>query len=149
MGRHYHFRPGSFYRQDDKTGFPTRMEQTLKQWDSQIVDKRVYEVRHPQDFVRGTKDDQTVPDARPVAPDTFVGPVWTTATSAVAIGALAVQVDSTSGFTIGDKIRIMLSDGTMFRATITGIAGSTISFTPAVTRKVDVGAQVWDFGGNG
>ena len=72
MGRDRHYVPGSFYRVDDRTGFPTRSYRTRKEWNNLIVSERVWEARQPQDFVKGVKDDQTVPQARPLSPNTFI-----------------------------------------------------------------------------
>lgn len=72
MGRDRHYVAGTFYRVDDRTGFPTRSWRTQKEWQGYIVDRRVWEARQPQDFVKGVKDDQTVPEARPLQPNTFI-----------------------------------------------------------------------------
>ena len=72
MGRKLHYKAGSFYRTDDRTGFPQRAERTRREWTGLIVDENVWEPRQPQDFVRGVADDQSVPEARPRAPATFV-----------------------------------------------------------------------------
>ena len=69
-----HYVPGSFYRIDDRTGFKIRAEKSRKQWNNIIVSPNVWEIRQPQDFVRGVRDLQTVPDARPRQPNLFVGP---------------------------------------------------------------------------
>lgn len=58
------YKPGDFWRIDDRTGFKVRASQTRKQWDQLIVHNREYEVRQPQDFVRGLRDNQNVPDPR-------------------------------------------------------------------------------------
>lgn len=73
MGTKKHFRMGSFYRICDRTGFATRAEDTQMEWNNLIVDRRVFESRQPQDFVRGVSDNQTVPYARPRSPNVFVG----------------------------------------------------------------------------
>lgn len=67
------YKRGDFYRVDDRTGFKVRASEQKEEWTNLIVDERYFEYRHPQDFVTGKKDDQTVPDARPRIPDTFVG----------------------------------------------------------------------------
>lgn len=72
MGTEKHFRMGSFYRVDDRTGFPQRAENTRREWQGLIVGKRVWEARQPQDFVRGVNDIQTVPNARPRPTDVFI-----------------------------------------------------------------------------
>lgn len=77
MGREFYYKPGSFYRICDRTGFAIRAERTQMEWNNLIVDRRVFEPRQPQDFVRGVNDDQTVPYARP---RTFNAPVNVTAT---------------------------------------------------------------------
>lgn len=64
---------GSFYRICDRTGFATRAEDTQMEWQGLIVDRRVFETRQPQDFVRGVQDNQTVPYARPRPPDGLAG----------------------------------------------------------------------------
>lgn len=74
MGTKLHFRMGSFYRVDDRTGFPERAEDTRREWQGYFVSKRVWEVRQPQDFVRGVNDIQTVPFPRPRQTNIFVGP---------------------------------------------------------------------------
>lgn len=72
MGTERFYKPGSFYRIDDRTGFAVRAERTQKEWQGLIVDKRVWEARQPQDFVRGVADNQTVPDPRPRQPNPYV-----------------------------------------------------------------------------
>lgn len=73
MGTKRHYKPGSFYRICDRTGFATRAEDTQMEWNGLIVDKRVWEARQPQDFVKGVPDNQTVPYARPRQSNVFVG----------------------------------------------------------------------------
>lgn len=65
MGRERYYKPGSFYRICDRTGFAVRSDYQQREWQGLIVDKRVWEARQPQDYVRGVNDDQTVPYARP------------------------------------------------------------------------------------
>lgn len=111
MGRHYKYRPGSFYRVSDHTGFPVRAEYTRKMWNNLIVEESTYEPRQPQDLVRGLKDQQSVPDARPLAPALFVGPVWTTTSYAVPIGSGVIPLTSLASFSIGDLVAIMTTRG--------------------------------------
>lgn len=69
MGTERFYRPGSFYRIDDRTGFATRAERTRTEWNGLIVSDRVWEARQPQDFVKGVADNQTVPYPRPRQPN--------------------------------------------------------------------------------
>lgn len=73
MGRERFYKPGSFYRISDRTGFATRAEYTQMEWTGLIVERQVWEIRQPQDFVRGVNDDQTVPYARPRISNSPVG----------------------------------------------------------------------------
>jgi hypothetical protein len=66
--------PGDPWCYCDRTGMKVRMSQTRKEWNGLRVWVGVWEPRHPQDFVRGRKDDVSVPDARPRQPDVFLNP---------------------------------------------------------------------------
>jgi hypothetical protein len=66
--------PGDFWRICEVCGFKRRASQTSKRWDGLIVCHEDFEARHPQDFVRGRRDRQNVPDPRPEAADVFIGP---------------------------------------------------------------------------
>lgn len=47
---------------------------TRREWNGLRVDKRFMDKeRHPQDFVRGREDVQSVPDPRPDSPLVFLG----------------------------------------------------------------------------
>lgn len=56
----------------DLTGRKLKASQVVERWDGLIVDRREVEDRHPQDFLRGVKDDQRVPFTRPEQPDVFL-----------------------------------------------------------------------------
>jgi len=73
MGTELYYKPGSFYRICDRTGFATRAERTQREWQGLIVRREVFEPRQPQDFVRGVSDIQTVPYPRPRQPNVSVG----------------------------------------------------------------------------
>lgn len=124
MGRDLHYVPGSFYRTDDRTGFPTRAERTRKQWNGIIVAVDVFEPRQPQDLVRGVKDKQSVPNARPLAPNVFLGPTFTTLTAAAAVGQTVIQVDAVGGFQTGDSVSVMLDTGVNFTTTLAAPPGA-------------------------
>lgn len=65
---------GDFWRICDRCGFKYRASQTQKTWDGLWVCRADFETRHPQDFVRGRKDIQNVPEPRPESADVFIGP---------------------------------------------------------------------------
>lgn len=68
-----HYVPGDFYRICDRTGFKIRANRTKKEWTGRIVRSQSFELRQPQDFVTGVRDDQTVPEPRPRPADVFIG----------------------------------------------------------------------------
>lgn len=72
MGTERFYKPGSFYRIDDRTGMAVRAERTRSEWNNLIVSDRVWEARQPQDFVKGVADNQTVPYPRPRQPNPSV-----------------------------------------------------------------------------
>lgn len=120
MGRKLKFKLGSFYRKDDRTGFPQRAGRTKKEWQGLIVDRRVWEPRQPQDFVKGVKDIQTVPDARPLPPNVFKGPIYVALSADAAVGATVLVVQAIEGFSDGDPIGVMTDVGQYFDTTVDG-----------------------------
>ena len=118
MGTERHYRPGSFYRICDRTGFAKRAEQTRKQWNNIIVWNDVWEIRQPQDFVRGISDDQTVPQARPRAVDAYDGPLHTFIIVAANIGDLIINVNETARMYAGDQISLALDNGAVLETII-------------------------------
>lgn len=69
------YQPGDFWRCCEVCGFNYRSSQTFKRWDGLWVCREDFETRHPQDFVRGRKDQQNVPNPRPEPADNFIGPL--------------------------------------------------------------------------
>lgn len=72
MGRRNYYKPGSYYLIDDRTGFATPVERMRMEWNGLMVREQSWEVRQPQDFVRGRVDNQSVPIARPRTPPRFI-----------------------------------------------------------------------------
>jgi hypothetical protein len=115
------YRPGGFWRIDDRSGERVRNWDTSKEWNGAIVSKESWETRQPQDFVRGIPDIQTVPDARPPS-DLFVGPFFTLMAANAFPGDDSVVVEDVSGFTVGDFFSIFLDTGDRFLATISSLS---------------------------
>lgn len=131
MGRHYSFKPGSFYRADDRTGFPQRAERTRKQWNGLIVDESVWEPRQPQDLVKGLKDQQSVQDARPLSPAQFVGPVYVQLAANVPPRAVTAELQSLAYVAVGDELGILMDDGAVWRVIVLSMDATTSSVTVA------------------
>lgn len=66
------YQPGNHWVQCDECGFKVRANETRIRWDGMRVCLKDWEPRHPQDFVRGRRDRQRVPNPRPESPDVFV-----------------------------------------------------------------------------
>jgi len=63
---------GTWNSECDLSGFKCKASETALRWDGMRVLKRFWEERQPQDFVRGVKDDPSVPWTRPGSPDVFI-----------------------------------------------------------------------------
>jgi hypothetical protein len=57
---------------DPASGFKVPLSSLVKQWDGEMVDRRFVDKRNPQDFVRGVRDNQALPFARPEPEDSFL-----------------------------------------------------------------------------
>ena len=140
-----HYVPGDFYRICDRSGFKIRSGRTRKEWNNLIVWNRLWEIRQPQDFVKGIIDDQTVPQPRPRQPNVFLGILMTTTTADAALGSTTLQVVSTAQMQNGDTVEIMLDDGTFFKTTINGAPGSnSITLAAGLPSIASSGALVED-----
>jgi hypothetical protein len=120
MGRKLFYKPGSYYVADDRTGFPQRAERTRKEWNGLRVDESVWEPRQPQDLVKGVTDKQSVPDARPLGQNIYVGPISVQTTANAVIGQTSIPVQTTFGFYSGAKVGCMTDQdgGAVFFTTI-------------------------------
>lgn len=105
------YRPGDFWRYCDVCGFKTRASQTRKRWDGAIVCLEDFEIRHPQDFVAGRKDRQSVPDPRPDPVAVVIGPLTTTVSQAGNAGDLTINIASSVRFGAGDHIGVLVDTG--------------------------------------
>lgn len=138
--------PGNFWRICEVCGFKYRASQTARRWDNLIVCDADFEERHPQDFVRGRKDNQTVPDARPEPVDAFLGPLNTVTTAAASAGATSLTVESTARFEAGDDIAVIATNGETLRHVVDTVASSvSLTLTVALSTGVSSGALVIDY----
>lgn len=63
---------GGYWVICDVCGQKYRASETRMRWDGLRVCHKDFEVRHPQEQVRGRVDRQRVPNARPEQPDRFI-----------------------------------------------------------------------------
>ena len=67
-----YYKHGDFNRICDRSGFKVKASETKEEWNGLIVREEDFETRHPQDFVRGKRDLQSVPKARPDPPPNYI-----------------------------------------------------------------------------
>jgi hypothetical protein len=137
---------GDFWRICDRCGFKKRASQTFRTWDGLYVCSEDFETRHPQDFVRGRKDNQNVPNARPEPLDTVIGPLLTKIATAAAVGATTITVDSSVRFLSTDRVSVMLDDGNAQSNIIFSIPSPTsIHLTTPLSGTAAVGNVVINY----
>jgi hypothetical protein len=95
------------------------------QWNNLIVSPKVWELRQPQDFVKGIVDDQTVPLPRPRSESAYDGPLHTFITTAANIGDLVIEVNSSERMYAGDQIDLVLDDGSLLQTMIVQVPDTT------------------------
>lgn len=74
MGRADFLRLGDWNATCFECGRKRKASELLRHWQGYYVCEEHWEPRQPQDFTRGTMDNQSVPWAQPVPAPTFVGP---------------------------------------------------------------------------
>lgn len=140
-----HYVHGDWYVICDKSGFKVRNKRAKLEWTGLFVSDRYYEQRHPQDFVKGVQDNQTVPIARPRQVNQYLGPLSTTLTTNVSAGAITLPVASSARMTIGDNIEVMLDTGVYFQTNIASVPNSTsITINPKLTYAASSGNIITD-----
>lgn len=138
--RHF-FKPGSWNRICDQTGFAVRAENTRKQWNNLIVRTQSFEYRNPQDFVRGVRDEQNAPDPRPRSPFVFEGGSTTLSANA-AIRATTLLLTAPIGLINGNIVSIMLDSGNVFLGTVVSMTGLTLVVSQPIPAKASAGNVV-------
>lgn len=120
-----HYVGGSFYRLCDRTGFKVRAGRTAKEWNGLIVRDQSWESRQPQDFVKGVRDYQAVPDPRPRQLDRFIGPLETRVAEFAPAGSNSIKVITTVRMVDEDQLTIILDDNSTFYTAILHVASMT------------------------
>ncbi len=67
-----HYRAGAWNAICDRCGFKFKNADLRLEWNGLRTCRECWEPRHPQDLLRGKKDDQTVPWSRPDSDGTDV-----------------------------------------------------------------------------
>lgn len=119
------FVPGLFKRVCDRTGFAVLSSETTRQWNALVVRRGSAEPRHPQEFVRGRSDKQTVPMPRPRQVEEFIGPLTTVLSVAAVAGDQVINVETSVRFFGGDHLGIILDSGDVFRVVLMTVPSAT------------------------
>ena len=72
MSTHRHYKQGDWLYVCQRCGSDTYASRIKQEWNGLRVCPRCYEERHPQDFVRGVLDNQSVPFANPPVTAVFI-----------------------------------------------------------------------------
>ena len=132
-----HYIPGDNWLIDDRTGFKIRARDARKEWNGLVVHQRNFEERHPQDFVKGIPEDQSVEEPRDRSPESYIGPIYIPITGDTLPGGNVITVEHTSGVADGDSCGVFLDDGNVHRTTVSGVpTGTTITIADPVPSKV-------------
>jgi len=120
------YEPGNYWVICDRCGFKRRIKEAKSTWDNLLVCyPECWEPRHPQDFVRGKADRQSVPIARPEVTTTLRS---TLLSSAAAMGALTIEVADVTNISDEIGVGIVLDDGSTHWTMVDGTpAGSTVT----------------------
>lgn len=106
---------------DDRTGFTIWASEAQKEWNGAVVHRSVWEARHPQDFVRGVRDDMRIDPSRPelaIEDLPRSGPVTASIALDGVAGNYGITISSISGFSVGDWVRVFLDDGNILQARV-------------------------------
>lgn len=77
MGRFDYYKSGDWNAECDVCGQKYKASKLKLRWDGLRVCPNDFEFRHPQDFVRGIRDNPSTSFSRPEPPDTFIPFNWT------------------------------------------------------------------------
>lgn len=97
----------------DICGRERKASELRQRWDGFMVCPDDYEVRHPQDFVRGIADFQAPPFTRPEATDSFVGINYTptlTDTVTIVLGNTDSYLVNNSDYFLSDYLLTIIPE---------------------------------------
>ena len=125
MGRADYWKPGDYNALCDRCGLKFKRSELRYTWDRLLVCDKCWEPRHPQDFVRGRKDIQRVPDARV---DTQTMQNTTTLSSGASQHDTTLSLTSVSGMYSGTSLGIALDSSVIQWTFITAApSGSNVT----------------------
>ncbi len=109
MGQVDYFKHGDWNVDCDRCGFKRKVSDCRTTWDNLLVcADTCWEPRHPQDFVKGRLDHQSIPIARP---DSQSMSLETTLSSSLSTYDDTVDMSSVDGVYTGTSLGITLDNG--------------------------------------
>lgn len=124
------YNPGDNYFLDDNTGFKVRASKARLQWNNIATSGSHWNPRQPQDLVVAVRDEQIAALVRPRQPNIFVI-TGTVVTAFAPQESTSIVVDSTVGFSPGNRVQVMLDQGAPFQFTLVTVSGNTLSWSGA------------------
>jgi hypothetical protein len=88
MGRADYYKDGDYNAICDECGKKYKFSQLKKRWDGLFVCPREWEPRHPQDYLKGIRDNMSVPISRPEGALSFIAPFGIGISPIISIGLL-------------------------------------------------------------
>ena len=142
MGRSDYIRHGDWNVICDRCGMKRKASECRITWDNLFVCRTTcWMPRHPQDFVEGVADDQTVPIARPVVPATMG---TTTVKTSASKYSTTIELTATTGLADREVIGVVLDDGSAHWTFSDGTAtGTTITLGSYLPYQTTSGNMVY------
>ena len=110
----------------EKCGMKRKASECSLNWQNQLVCGPCWESRHPQEYVKGIPDNQSVPIARP---DVVAIQGETTVKTSASRNATSIELTSITGLVDKDPINIILNDGSAYWVYCEGTPSSdTVTF---------------------
>lgn len=109
MGARDYYRKGDWNAICSVCGYKRKASEMKLRWDGVRVCREDWEIRQPQDFVRGVPDEQPTAWTQPESPDTFNGSIVAPKTNIV-VGTPTIFVNSVAQ-TVGVNYTISLPIG--------------------------------------
>lgn len=136
-----HYVHGDYNVICDASGFKRKRSECRRQWNGLLVSNEFWEPRHPQDFVRGKIDDQSVPDPRPESVD-VESQKTTTLSADEAAGQTTLSVASTTHMRAGRTVIVFLDSDQTHVSTVSSFTSSEVTILNGLPHKASIGNQV-------
>jgi len=90
MGHADYYRSGTYNGICDRCGSKFKFSDLKLEWDGLYVctANGCWEARQPQDYVKGVRDNMSVPVSRPDQPSVFLDTIWTEVTTTVTLSLI-------------------------------------------------------------